>query len=46
MNDELNDHCNSMEQTFGVCTECGSVLCLCGVCHVCEDRNKDGEDRS
>ena len=44
MDDEMNDHVRSMEETFGVCHECGSILCNCGVCHVCEDRNRDGDE--
>ena len=44
MDDDMNDHMRSMEEMFGVCTECGSILCFCGVCHVCENRNRDGDN--
>lgn len=33
-----------MDEEWGVCTDCGSVLCLCGVCHVCEDYLDEEDD--
>jgi hypothetical protein len=38
---EQDDTYASDAEYWGACTDCGAVLCCCGVCHYCQQHDDD-----